>query len=77
MQKCEFDACNTFDCLPAVSEVSDSLQPGMVLFSSGDRDNEVKLCGLQVQSLDALLEHAPKHPPHYTSRKEFNGEALQ
>ncbi|XP_019119427.2 long-chain fatty acid transport protein 1 [Larimichthys crocea] len=56
----------------AVSEVSDSLQPGMVLFSSGDRDNEVKLCGLQVQSLDTLLEHAPKHPPHYRSRKEFN-----
>uniref|UniRef100_A0A8C9YDD6 long-chain-fatty-acid--CoA ligase n=1 Tax=Sander lucioperca TaxID=283035 RepID=A0A8C9YDD6_SANLU len=56
----------------AVSEVSGSLQPQMVLFSSGERDNEQKLCSLQIQSLDALLDRSPKHPPRYTLRKNFN-----
>uniref|UniRef100_A0A8C4IJS2 Long-chain-fatty-acid--CoA ligase n=1 Tax=Dicentrarchus labrax TaxID=13489 RepID=A0A8C4IJS2_DICLA len=56
----------------AVSEVSDSLQPNMVLFSSGEHDDEEKLCSFQVQSLDTLLDHSPKHPPRYTLKKEFN-----
>nr|XP_046263529.1 long-chain fatty acid transport protein 1-like isoform X2 [Scatophagus argus] len=56
----------------AVSEVSGSLQSDMVLFSSGEQDGEEKLCGLHVHSLDTLLDHSPKHPPHYTPRKEFN-----
>uniref|UniRef100_A0A7N8X9U6 Very long-chain fatty acid transport protein n=1 Tax=Mastacembelus armatus TaxID=205130 RepID=A0A7N8X9U6_9TELE len=49
----------------AVSEVSTSLQPDMALFSSGDQEDEGKLCGLRVQSLDALLDGSPKHPPDY------------
>ncbi|XP_070838113.1 long-chain fatty acid transport protein 1-like [Chaetodon trifascialis] len=56
----------------AVSEVSSSLQPDMALFSSGEQDDEEELCGLRVQSLEALLDRSPKHPPHYTPRKEFN-----
>uniref|UniRef100_A0A7N8Y3J8 Long-chain-fatty-acid--CoA ligase n=1 Tax=Mastacembelus armatus TaxID=205130 RepID=A0A7N8Y3J8_9TELE len=56
----------------AVSEVSTSLQPDMALFSSGDQEDEGKLCGLRVQSLDALLDGSPKHPPDYMLRKEFN-----
>ncbi|XP_035516338.1 long-chain fatty acid transport protein 1-like [Morone saxatilis] len=56
----------------AVSEVSDSLQPDMVLFSSGERDDEEKLCSFKVQSLDTLLDRSPKHPPRYTLKKEFN-----
>ncbi|KAM7393912.1 hypothetical protein PAMP_020748 [Pampus punctatissimus] len=56
----------------AMSEVSDSLQPDMVLFSSGEQDNGEKLCSLQAQSLDALLACSPKHPPNYTLMKNFN-----
>ncbi|XP_075946886.1 long-chain fatty acid transport protein 1-like [Anarhichas minor] len=56
----------------AVSEVSDSLQPHMVLFGSGEQDGEEKLCSLRVQSLDALLDRSPKHPPRHTLRKDFN-----
>ncbi|XP_029291668.1 long-chain fatty acid transport protein 1-like isoform X1 [Cottoperca gobio] len=56
----------------AVSEVSGSLQPHMVLFSSGEQDEEEELCSLQVQNLDALLDGSPKHPPRYTLRKAFN-----
>ncbi|XP_040002392.1 long-chain fatty acid transport protein 1-like [Xiphias gladius] len=56
----------------AVSEVRSSLQPTMLLFSSGERQDEVKLCSLRVQSLDALLAASPKHPPNYTLRKGFN-----
>lgn len=56
----------------AVSEVSGSLQPDMVLFSSGERDDDEMLRSLQVQSLDALLDRSPKHPPNYTLRKGFN-----
>ncbi|XP_044046182.1 long-chain fatty acid transport protein 1-like [Siniperca chuatsi] len=58
----------------AVSEVSGSLQPVLVLFSSGQRDDKDKPSPspIQVQSLDALLERSPKHPPHYTLRKGFN-----
>lgn len=67
----------TFHCLPAVSEVSGSLQPDMVFFSSGERDDDEMLRSLQVQSLDALLDRSPKHPPNYTLRKGFNGETLQ
>uniref|UniRef100_A0A8C9YHU4 Very long-chain fatty acid transport protein n=1 Tax=Sander lucioperca TaxID=283035 RepID=A0A8C9YHU4_SANLU len=55
----------------AVSEVSGSLQPQMVLFSSGERDNEQKLCSLQIQSLDALLDRSPKHPPHSEPHTTF------
>ncbi|KAL6110349.1 slc27a1 [Pungitius sinensis] len=56
----------------AVSEVSDSLQPRVVLFCTGERDAEVKPCSRQVQKLDALLERSPKHPPRYALRKDFN-----
>lgn len=56
-----------------MSEVSGSLQAGMVLFSSG----EEKLGSLRVQSLDDLLDCSPKHPPQHTLRKDFNGEAPQ
>uniref|UniRef100_A0A8C2WGV8 long-chain-fatty-acid--CoA ligase n=1 Tax=Cyclopterus lumpus TaxID=8103 RepID=A0A8C2WGV8_CYCLU len=56
----------------AVSEVSGSLQPHMVLFSSGEPDGEEDLCILQAQSLDTLLDRSPKHPPRYTLRKDFN-----
>ncbi|XP_010777933.1 long-chain fatty acid transport protein 1 [Notothenia coriiceps] len=54
----------------AVLEVRGSLQPHMVLFSSGEQVDEEELCG--AQSLDALLEGFPKHPPRYTLRKDFN-----
>lgn len=73
MQKC---AGVTFH-LPAVSEVSGSLQPSMVLFSYGEQEDEVKICNLRAQSLDALLDRSPKHPPNYTLRKGFNGTAPQ
>lgn len=66
---------NTLACLAAVSEVSGSLQPDMVLFSSGERDSEEKFCRPNVQSLDALLDHSPTYPPRYSLRKKFNGEA--
>ncbi|XP_070711238.1 long-chain fatty acid transport protein 1-like [Pempheris klunzingeri] len=56
----------------AVSEVSGSLQPDMVLFSSGELADEEELCSLQVQSLDTLLDRSPKHPPCHTVRKDFN-----
>ncbi|XP_056264277.1 long-chain fatty acid transport protein 1-like [Pseudoliparis swirei] len=71
----------------AVSEVSGSLQPHMVWFSSGEPDREEELCSLQAQNLDAqnldaqnldaqnldaLLERSPKHPPRYTLKKGFN-----
>ncbi|XP_037328227.2 long-chain fatty acid transport protein 1-like [Pungitius pungitius] len=56
----------------AVSEVSDSLQPRVVLFCTGERDAEVKPCSRQVQKLDALLERSPRHPPRYALRKDFN-----
>uniref|UniRef100_A0A3Q3XBU1 Very long-chain fatty acid transport protein n=1 Tax=Mola mola TaxID=94237 RepID=A0A3Q3XBU1_MOLML len=56
----------------AVLEVSDSLHPDMVLFSTGERDGEENICGLKVQSLDALLESSHTHPPHYTPQKDFN-----
>lgn len=62
--------------LPAVSEVSGSLQPDTVLFSRGQRDPEEKLGGRGVQSLDAMLDRSPRHPPRYTTRKGFNGEAV-
>ncbi|XP_054460672.1 long-chain fatty acid transport protein 1-like [Anoplopoma fimbria] len=55
-----------------VAEVTESLQPHMVLFIRGELDGEEKLCSLQVQNLDALLDRSPKHPPQYTLRKDFN-----
>lgn len=64
---------HTFDCLPAVTEVSSMLQPSMVLFSTGKQEEKDEL---QVQSLDSLLARSPTHPPPYKIRKEFNGEAL-
>ncbi|KAM8879303.1 long-chain fatty acid transport protein 1-like [Spinachia spinachia] len=57
----------------AVSEVSDSLQPHVVLFCTGEWDAEEKLCSRLVQRLDALLELSPRHSPRYTLRKDFNG----
>ncbi|XP_040893191.1 long-chain fatty acid transport protein 1-like [Toxotes jaculatrix] len=56
----------------AVSEVSSSLQTSTDLFSSGEQRDEVKLCSLRAQNLDALLASSPKHPPNYALRKEFN-----
>ncbi|XP_028256771.1 long-chain fatty acid transport protein 1-like isoform X2 [Parambassis ranga] len=56
----------------AVSEVRDLLQPCMVLFSSGEDDDDQKLCSLRAQNLDTLLSHSPTHPPPYKLRKEFN-----
>ncbi|XP_062286508.1 long-chain fatty acid transport protein 1-like [Scomber scombrus] len=56
----------------AVLEVSSSLQPDMVLFRSGQQENEEKLHNLRAQSLDTLLASSPKHPPNYTLRKIFN-----
>lgn len=59
---------------PAVSEVSSSLQPNMDLFSCGEQADDVKVCDLRAQSLDALLVCSPKHPPNYTLGKEFHGK---
>ncbi|CAN9510078.1 unnamed protein product [Ophioblennius macclurei] len=56
----------------AVSEVVDSLQPGMVLFGVGEQKDEETLSNLRVQSLDALLSRSPTHPPAYKLRKEFH-----
>ncbi|XP_029031173.1 long-chain fatty acid transport protein 1-like [Betta splendens] len=57
----------------AVCEVSGSLQPDMVLFSCGERQEDGgNLWSLRVQSLDALLARCPKQPPSYTLRKGFN-----
>ncbi|KAI3352950.1 hypothetical protein L3Q82_019517, partial [Scortum barcoo] len=56
----------------AVSEVRGSLQPDVVLFCSGEQSSEEKLCSLQVQNLDVLLDRLSKHPPHYTLKKDFN-----
>uniref|UniRef100_A0A665WLC1 Long-chain-fatty-acid--CoA ligase n=1 Tax=Echeneis naucrates TaxID=173247 RepID=A0A665WLC1_ECHNA len=56
----------------AVSEVSNALQPSMVLFSSGEQQEEMKLCSLHLHSLDPLMARAPTHPPNYTLRKDFN-----
>ncbi|XP_040042945.2 long-chain fatty acid transport protein 1-like [Gasterosteus aculeatus] len=57
----------------AVSEVSGSLKPRVVLFCAGEWDAEEKSCSRQVQKLDALLERSPKHPPRRTLKKDFNG----
>uniref|UniRef100_A0A665WM45 Very long-chain fatty acid transport protein n=1 Tax=Echeneis naucrates TaxID=173247 RepID=A0A665WM45_ECHNA len=46
----------------AVSEVSNALQPSMVLFSSGEQQEEMKLCSLHLHSLDPLMARAPTHP---------------
>ncbi|MEQ2164283.1 hypothetical protein GOODEAATRI_005011 [Goodea atripinnis] len=56
----------------AVSEVAGSLQPGMVLFCTGDEENKEELCSFQAQSLEALLTRSPTHPPNYKLKKDFN-----
>ncbi|KAF7654930.1 hypothetical protein LDENG_00063290 [Lucifuga dentata] len=56
----------------AVSEVSNSLQPNMVLFSTAEQEDDERLCSFPAQSLDTLLACSPKHAPQYTLRKEFN-----
>ncbi|MEQ2279375.1 hypothetical protein AMECASPLE_008759, partial [Ameca splendens] len=56
----------------AVSEVAGSLQPGMVLFCTGDEKNKEELCSFQAQSLEALLTRSPTHPPNYKLKKDFN-----
>lgn len=53
-----------------VSEVSDSLQSGMLLFSCGPQQKTLN--NLHTQSLDDQLSRSPKHPPNYTLKKEFN-----
>ncbi|XP_029927797.1 long-chain fatty acid transport protein 1-like [Myripristis murdjan] len=55
-----------------LAEVHDSLEPSMVLFSSGDQGDEDKMSGLSAQSLDALLARCPTDPPQYKLRKSFN-----
>lgn len=62
--------------LPAVSEVSNSLQPGVLLFSCGGRSHQEEelRSSLRVQNLDLMLEDTPRHQPHHTTRKGFNGE---
>ncbi|CAJ1053199.1 long-chain fatty acid transport protein 1-like [Xyrichtys novacula] len=55
-----------------VSEVRDGLQPDLLLFISGQEVNEEKLCSLQIQSLDTLLDHSSKHPPSRLLKKGFN-----
>ncbi|XP_034044814.1 long-chain fatty acid transport protein 1-like [Thalassophryne amazonica] len=54
----------------AVSEVRDSLQPSMVLFSSGEPADKEKLCS--IQSLSALLTCSPTYPPLHKLKKGFN-----
>ncbi|KAM3864606.1 long-chain fatty acid transport protein 1-like [Diretmus argenteus] len=54
----------------AVSEVRGSLEPSMVLFSSGDDEDEFS--SLPVQNLDPLLANCPRDPPQYTLSKGFN-----
>ncbi|XP_074549543.1 long-chain fatty acid transport protein 1-like [Halichoeres trimaculatus] len=56
----------------AVLEVRDSLKPHMLFFFSGELDDGDDFCSLQIQSVDTLLDHSPKHPPNHTLRKEFN-----
>ncbi|XP_041641255.1 long-chain fatty acid transport protein 1-like [Cheilinus undulatus] len=56
----------------AVSEVRDSLQPDLLLFISGGRDDEEEPCRLRVQNLDTLLNRSPKHQPNHTLKKDFN-----
>lgn len=73
---CCADAKMCVVVFPAVSEVSSSLQAGMVLFSYGEQEEKVNIYSLRAQSLDVLLDRSPKHPPSYTLRKGFNGEAL-
>lgn len=58
-----------------MSEVSDSLQSGMLLFSCGPQQKTLN--NLHTQSLDDQLSRSPKHPPNYTLKKEFNGEGLR
>ncbi|KAM6939895.1 long-chain fatty acid transport protein 1-like isoform 2-T2 [Xenentodon cancila] len=56
-------------------EVSGSLQPGVVLFSIGEKAEEKKdwkLGNLQVCGLDAMLASSPTYPPHFKLQKEFN-----
>ncbi|XP_061577233.1 long-chain fatty acid transport protein 1-like isoform X2 [Cololabis saira] len=59
-------------------EVGGSLQPGMVLFSIGEKEGEEKeeedwkLCNLQVCGLDAMLASSPTYPPHFKLQKQFN-----
>lgn len=73
---CANAKCVRLFYLPAVSEVSSSLQPSMVLFIYGEQEDKVNICSLHAQNLDALLGDSPKHPPNYPLRKSFNGEAL-
>uniref|UniRef100_A0A8C5H011 Very long-chain fatty acid transport protein n=1 Tax=Gouania willdenowi TaxID=441366 RepID=A0A8C5H011_GOUWI len=56
----------------AVSEVMDSLQHNMVMFISGELNDEVKLPSRVCQSLDKLLARSPTHAPQHKLRKEFN-----
>lgn len=58
----------------AVSEVSNSLQPDVLLFSCGGRSHQEEelRSSLRVQNLDLMLEDTPRHQPHHTTRKGFN-----
>ncbi|KAM9792943.1 long-chain fatty acid transport protein 1-like [Neosynchiropus ocellatus] len=56
----------------AVAEVRSGLPQDMVLFSTGELGDDVKLCSLQAQNLDLVLTCSPKHPPKHTSSKAFN-----
>uniref|UniRef100_A0A672HZE7 Long-chain-fatty-acid--CoA ligase n=1 Tax=Salarias fasciatus TaxID=181472 RepID=A0A672HZE7_SALFA len=56
----------------AVSEVTDSLRPDMVLFRVGEQKDEETPSNIRAQSLDTLLSRSPTHPPSYKLRKEFH-----
>ncbi|KAM4604400.1 long-chain fatty acid transport protein 1-like isoform 1-T2 [Polymixia lowei] len=56
----------------AVSEVKDSLEPSMVLFSTGDQSDEDDPPGLPAERLDPLLACSPTAPPQHTLSKGFN-----
>lgn len=59
-----------------MSEVSSSMQSHVLLFSCGGQSHqeEALRSSLRVQNLDVMLETSPRHQPHRTTRKGFNGE---
>ncbi|XP_056135952.1 LOW QUALITY PROTEIN: long-chain fatty acid transport protein 1-like [Lampris incognitus] len=56
----------------AVSEVSGSLDPSVVLFSIGDQSDESNVASLQAKSLEPLLARSPTRPPKRPLSKGFN-----
>lgn len=54
----------------AVSEVTQSLQSELLLFSCGREHREINT--LQSQNLDKMLSQSPRQKPDYTLKKDFN-----